>query len=121
MDLPKRPFTHSSLQRGEQLGVPSFVRGKAQRFTQRVAFRIQQGGDVLCLRLMPMITGEWESLHDRLRLIHSNAEIVNQRDVIVKRARQCERERRMKPNILAVDFAGIGDVVGAARELNGLR
>jgi len=50
----------------------------------------------------------------------SNAEIVNQRDVIVKRARQCERERRMTPNILAVDFAGIGDVVGAARELNGL-
>ena len=50
----------------------------------------------------------------------SNAEIVNQRDVIVKRARQCERERRMTPNIIAVDFAGIGDVVGAARALNGL-
>jgi hypothetical protein len=26
----------------------------------------------------------------------------------------------MTPNILAVDFAGIGDVVGAARALNGL-
>jgi hypothetical protein len=26
----------------------------------------------------------------------------------------------MTPNIIAVDFAGIGDVVGAARELNGL-
>ena len=50
----------------------------------------------------------------------SNAQIVNQRDVIVKRVRQCERERRMTANILAVDFAGIGDVVGAARELNGL-
>ncbi len=50
----------------------------------------------------------------------SNAEIVNQRDVIVKRVRQCERERRMKANILAVDFAGVGDVVGAARVLNGL-
>jgi hypothetical protein len=50
----------------------------------------------------------------------SNAEIVNQRDVIVTRARQCARERRMTPNIIAVDFAGIGDVVGAARELNGL-
>ena len=50
----------------------------------------------------------------------SNAEIVNQRDVIVRRVRQCERERRMKANILAVDFAGIGDVVGAARELNGV-
>ena len=50
----------------------------------------------------------------------SNAEIVNQRDVIVRRARQCQRERRMLPNILAVDFAGVGDVVGAARVLNGL-
>jgi hypothetical protein len=50
----------------------------------------------------------------------SNAEIVNQRDVIVRRARQCERERGMTPSILAVDFAGIGDVVGAARELNRL-
>jgi hypothetical protein len=50
----------------------------------------------------------------------SNATIVNQREVIVKRARQCQRERGMTPNIIAVDFAGIGDVVGAARELNGL-
>jgi hypothetical protein len=50
----------------------------------------------------------------------SNAQIVNQRDVIVKRARQCLRERSMTPNILAVDFAGTGDVVGAARALNGL-
>jgi hypothetical protein len=50
----------------------------------------------------------------------SNAEIVNQRDVLVRRARQCQRERHMLPTMLAVDFAGIGDVVGAARELNGL-
>ena len=50
----------------------------------------------------------------------SNAQIVNQQDVIVKRARQCRRERGMTPNILAVDFAGIGDVVGAARALDGV-
>jgi hypothetical protein len=50
----------------------------------------------------------------------SNARIVNQQDVIVGRARQCQRERRMLPNVIAVDFAGIGDVVGAARVLNGL-
>lgn len=50
----------------------------------------------------------------------SNAQIVNQQDVIVRRARQCQRERGMVPNIIAVDFAGIGDVVGAARRLNGL-
>jgi hypothetical protein len=40
--------------------------------------------------------------------------------VIVQRVRRCQRERGMTPNILAVDFAGIGDVVGAARALNGL-
>ena len=50
----------------------------------------------------------------------SNAEIVNQRDVLLRRARQCERERGMKPNIFAVDFAGIGDLIGAVRVLNGL-
>jgi len=50
----------------------------------------------------------------------SNAQIVNQRDVIVERVRQCQSERGMTANIIAVDFAGIGDVVGAVRELNGL-
>jgi hypothetical protein len=50
----------------------------------------------------------------------SNAEIVNQRDFLVGRAGQCQRERRMLPNFIVVDFAGIGDVVGAARVLNGL-
>ena len=50
----------------------------------------------------------------------SNAEIVNQRDALLRRARQCERERGMKPTIFAVDFAGIGDLIGAVRVLNGL-
>jgi hypothetical protein len=50
----------------------------------------------------------------------SNAEIVNQRDFLLQRARQCQRERRMLPNFIVVDFAGIGDAVGAARVLNGL-
>lgn len=43
-------------------------------------YSIQQGGDVLCLRLMPIITAEWDSLHDRLRLIHGTAELVNRPD-----------------------------------------
>jgi hypothetical protein len=50
----------------------------------------------------------------------SNAVIVNQREFLVARARQCQEERRRLPNILAVDFAMTGDVVGAAAELNGL-
>jgi hypothetical protein len=50
----------------------------------------------------------------------SNAAIVNQRDFILARARQCETERDKRPTILAVDFALTGDVVGAAAELNGV-
>jgi len=51
----------------------------------------------------------------------SNAEIVNAREFLLARARQCQKERGRLPNILAVDFALTGDVVGAAAELNGLR
>jgi hypothetical protein len=43
-------------------------------------FSLQQGGDILCLRLMPLISGEWDQLHDRLRLIDSHAEIVTKPD-----------------------------------------
>jgi hypothetical protein len=45
---------------------------------------------------------------------------VNQRDVLVDRARRCERERGLLPNYLAVDFFGIGDVTGAVDVLNGV-
>jgi uncharacterized repeat protein (TIGR01451 family) len=48
------------------------------------------------------------------------AELVNTREALVNRARACETARGKLPTILAVDFFGIGDVVGAARELNGV-
>lgn len=50
----------------------------------------------------------------------SNAAIVNARDFLLKRARECQQERGRLPNILAVDFALTGDVVAVAAELNGL-
>jgi hypothetical protein len=50
----------------------------------------------------------------------SNAEIVNARDVLLRRALQCQAERQKKPNILLVDFYRAGDVVGVAAELNGI-
>jgi predicted RecB family endonuclease len=50
----------------------------------------------------------------------SNAEIVNTRQFLLDRARQCQRERGLLPNVFAVDFAATGDIVGAAAELNGL-
>ena len=45
---------------------------------------------------------------------------VNQRDVLVDRARRCGIERGLLPNYLAVDFFGIGDVTGAVDVLNGV-
>lgn len=48
------------------------------------------------------------------------ARIVNTREVLVNRARACETARSKLPTILAVDFFGIGDTVGAALELNGV-
>jgi hypothetical protein len=50
----------------------------------------------------------------------SNAALVNTREVLVARARECRRVRGKLPNVLAVDFAATGDVVGAAAVLNGL-
>jgi hypothetical protein len=50
----------------------------------------------------------------------SNAANVNAHDFLLSRARLCQRERARLPNILAVDFAMTGDVVGVAAELNGL-
>jgi hypothetical protein len=48
----------------------------------------------------------------------SNAEIVNARDFLLARAQACRKERGRLPNILAVDFAMTGDVLGVAAALN---
>jgi hypothetical protein len=50
----------------------------------------------------------------------SNAAIVNAYPVLLKRARQCRRERKMVPNLLAVDFYRTGDLFKVARALNGI-
>jgi len=50
----------------------------------------------------------------------SNAVLVNREDVLLARARQCQKERGKFPNVIAVDFAATGDVVRAAAVLNGL-
>jgi hypothetical protein len=50
----------------------------------------------------------------------SNAEIVNAYDVLYKRARACRRERRMLPNLVAVDFYRTGDLFKVCRALNGI-
>jgi len=45
---------------------------------------------------------------------------VNGHDVIVERARACQRERDLTPNYIAVDFYNLGDVTGAVDTLNGV-
>ena len=50
----------------------------------------------------------------------SNAEIVNAYDFLLDRARRCQRERGMLPNIIAVDFYRTGDLLKVVDTLNGI-
>jgi hypothetical protein len=49
-----------------------------------------------------------------------DATIVNTKDVLVDRARECQRERGLRPNFIAINFYNIDDVVNAVDELNGV-
>ena len=68
------------------------------------------------------LMNHWASSTDpgSFKPLISKAEIVNTKATIVARARACEARRGFLPNILAVDFFGTGDVVGAADGLNGV-
>jgi len=48
----------------------------------------------------------------------SNAQIVNAYDFLLKRAQECQRERHMLPNLLAVDFYKTGDLFKVVETLN---
>ena len=50
----------------------------------------------------------------------SRAGSVNAHDVLLGRARECQKRRGMLPNIVAVDFYRAGDLFGVVDELNGL-
>ena len=51
----------------------------------------------------------------------SNAAIVNSYDFLLDRARECMKQRKHLPNIIAVDFYKVGDLLGVVRTLNGLQ
>ena len=42
------------------------------------------------------------------------------RAFILKRVRQCERQRGRTPNLILTDYYDRGDVIGAVDELNGV-
>ena len=50
----------------------------------------------------------------------SNARVVDAYDTLLARARRCEAERHHLPNLVAVDFYKVGDVLRVAATLNGL-
>ena len=54
------------------------------------------------------------------RPMPSNAAIVNSYDVLLGRARRCQKERGTLPNIIAVDFYGTGDLMRVVDTMNGL-
>ena len=51
----------------------------------------------------------------------SNARIVNTREVILRRAHECEKLRGVPVGLVAVDFYRTGDLFGAVRDLNASR
>jgi hypothetical protein len=50
----------------------------------------------------------------------SDAMIVNARDVLLARARQCQQERGHIPNLVAINFAERGALLDVVNALNGL-
>jgi hypothetical protein len=51
----------------------------------------------------------------------ARAAIVNAREAVVTRAKACEARRGKLPSIVAVDFFGQGDLIGAVKDLNGIK
>ncbi|HXY41258.1 MAG TPA: hypothetical protein VEQ10_16405, partial [Vicinamibacteria bacterium] len=80
--------------------------------TSQLSCRANRGGDGKSLFLM----NHWIDTTPAPR--PSIAAVINQKDFLLARARQCRRERGKLPDILAVDFALTGDVVATAAELN---
>jgi hypothetical protein len=50
----------------------------------------------------------------------SNASLVNARPALLRRVQECRTLRHRLPNLVAVDFYGRGDVLGAVDTLNGI-
>jgi hypothetical protein len=51
----------------------------------------------------------------------SNAQIVNSYDFLLKRAQQCKEQRKLMPNLIAVDFYKTGNLMDVVQTLNGIQ
>ncbi|MBZ5740720.1 hypothetical protein [Nocardioides mangrovi] len=57
---------------------------------------------------------------DQKRNVPQNAALVNARDVLLPRLRECEEERGQLPSFVAVDYYDRGDLLDVVDELNGV-
>jgi len=63
------------------------------------------------------LVNHWAAVYPPLP---SKAATVNTRSFLLDRVRRCSRIRKAFPNLIAVDFADIGDVVKVAARVNGV-
>ncbi len=61
------------------------------------------------------LVNHWAAVYPPLP---SKAKTVNARDFLLRRVERCARIRKAFPNLIAVDFSEIGDVVGVADHIN---
>lgn len=103
--MMETPYSFSDLQI-DQLTSPALLEESC---------RVNRGGSQAGLFLM----NHWV-LGNNVVPVKPLAQVVNAKSAVVNRARACEQLRGRLPTILAVDFFGTGDVLGAVRELNGV-
>ena len=118
------------IDRGERLvvfaedeGPPPDWYHQAFEYIQETPYRFEEPDDFTCApnRGDPdaslFLLNHWVQ---RVAPDRADAVNVNGQDVIVERARACQRERGLLPNYIAVNFYSIGDLDDAVARLNGL-
>jgi hypothetical protein len=118
------------IDRGERLVVFAEAEGpppgwyhQAFESIQETPYRFEEPADFTCApnRGDPdaslFLLNHWVQ---RIAPDRADAVNVNSHDAIVDRARECQRERGLLPNYIAVNFYSVGDLSGAVAALNGL-
>ncbi len=66
------------------------------------------------------LVNHWLASTDAPGSAEANAAMVNVKSVLLPRVERCQRARHMLPNIVAVEFAEVGDLLAVVDELNGV-